>query len=70
MPVVPCLVILQGIISFILVSVLVIPASFIAVVVVTSSIGISIAALGSVTVVSPELLLFRVLTVAWFYVLN
>ena len=46
------------------------PWSFVAVVVVTSSIGISIAALWLVAVVSPESLFFRVLANAWFYVPN
>ena len=45
-------------------------ASFIVVVVVTSSVGISIATLRSVAVVSPESLFFRVLTVARFYLPN
>ena len=48
----------MGIISFISVPVIVVPASFVTVIVITSSVGISIAALWLVTVVSPESLFF------------
>ena len=45
-------------------------ASFVAVIVITSSVGISIVMLWSVAVVSLESLFFRFLTIAWFYVPN
>ena len=68
--VVPSLVILRRIVSFVFVPVIAILASFVTVIVVTSSAGISIVALWSVMIVSPESLFFRVLTIAWFYVPN
>ena len=65
MRIVPSPVILQRIIPIISV-----PASIIAVIVVLSSVGISLTALRSITVVSPGSLFFRVLSITWFYVPN
>ena len=69
-PVIPTPVIFSGIIPFISVSVIVVPTSFVVVIVVTSSVSISITMLWSVLFVSLESFFFRVLTIAWFYVLN
>ena len=71
-PVVPSLVVLRGIVSFIPVSVIAFPVSFVALVLVgiTSSVVISISTLRSVVVIPPESLFFRVLTVARLYVPN
>ena len=67
-PVVPSPVIFCRIISFITVPVIVFPVSFAAIIVITSSVSVSLVALASVAVVSPESFFFGVLTIPWFYV--
>ena len=67
-PVVSSWVIFWGIIPFIPVPGIAVLVSFVTIIVITSSVSVSLAALASVSVVSSESLFFWVLTIPWFYV--